>query len=172
MNSIVRQQIERLAAETPGKLIFVDSRRFLGQFAAGSLKGNRSEVQSAAGLAAGADVATGLAELARVGAALGGEAQTFFGLSGVGDLILTCSSSQSRNRQVGEGLGRGKLLPAILETLKGTAEGVRTARSVHQILEEKKIEAPILREVYMVLYENKSPRSAVKALMGREAKSE
>ncbi len=65
VNSIVRQQIERLAAETPGKLIFVDSRRFLGQFAAGTLKGNRSEVLNAAGLAAGSDVATGLAELAR-----------------------------------------------------------------------------------------------------------
>ena len=113
-------------------------------------------------------ITRGLAELSRVGTALGGKARTFYGLSGVGDLILTCSSSKSRNRRVGEALGRGKDLDTILRTLRGTAEGVRTARSVHQILEKKKLEAPILRAVYAVLYEGKPAPLAVRELMGRE----
>jgi glycerol-3-phosphate dehydrogenase (NAD(P)+) len=117
-------------------------------------------------------ITRGLAELSRVGQALGGRAETFYGLSGVGDLILTCSSSQSRNRRVGEALGRGEKLPQILASLKGTAEGVKTARSVHQILQQKNLDAPILQEIYSVLYEEKPVRDAVKSLMGREPKSE
>lgn len=113
-----------------------------------------------------------LAELARVGTALGGEAQTFFGLSGAGDLMLTCSSTQSRNFQVGKGLGEGRTLDEILKNLAGTAEGVKTARSVHQILETNRLDAPILLEVYRILYEGKPARAAVKALMAREPKKE
>lgn len=117
-------------------------------------------------------ITRGLTELSRIGTALGGESQTFYGLSGVGDLVLTCSSSQSRNRCVGEALGRGESLPKILASLHGTAEGIRTARSVHQILQKKKLEAPILQQVYSVLYESKPTQETVKALMAREPKPE
>lgn len=117
-------------------------------------------------------ITRGLAELSRIGTALGGQPQTFYGLSGVGDLILTCSGRQSRNRQVGEGLGQGKALPEVLASLKGTAEGVKTSRSVQQILRREKLDAPILQEIYSVLYEAKPPREAVRALMGREPRSE
>ncbi|MDD2706623.1 MAG: NAD(P)-dependent glycerol-3-phosphate dehydrogenase [Verrucomicrobiae bacterium] len=117
-------------------------------------------------------ITRGVAELARVGTAFGGEAQTFFGLSGMGDLMLTCSSSQSRNYQVGEGLGRGKSLDEILRTLQGTAEGVKTAKSVRQLLQLRKLEAPILDEVYRLLYEGKTARAALRDLMTRELKKE
>ena len=117
-------------------------------------------------------ITRGLVELSRIGTALGGESQTFFGLSGVGDLVLTCSSTQSRNHQVGERLGRGESLEHILSSLHGTAEGVKTARSIHQILQKKNFEAPILQEVFSILYEGKPPREAVKSLMTREPKRE
>ncbi len=117
-------------------------------------------------------ITRGLAELSRIGTALGGQPHTFYGLSGVGDLILTCSSRQSRNRLVGEGLGRGETLQQVLSLLKGTAEGVKTSRSVYQILQRERLEAPILQEIYSVLYEGKPAREAVRALMGREPKSE
>jgi len=117
-------------------------------------------------------ITRGMAELAKVGTVLGGQSQTFFGLSGVGDLILTCSSSLSRNRRVGEALGKGQKLSDVLGSLQGTAEGVRTARSVYRILEDRKIDAPILREVYAILHENKPVKEAMRALMGREPKPE
>lgn len=117
-------------------------------------------------------ITRGLAELSRIGTSLGGNSQTFYGLSGVGDLILTCSSSQSRNRRVGEALGRGEELQSIMASLQGTAEGVRTARSVYQILQKNRLDAPILQEVYSVLYEKKSARDAVRCLMMREPKPE
>jgi len=117
-------------------------------------------------------ITRGLAELARVGTALGGSMQTFYGLSGVGDLILTCSSRQSRNRRLGEALGRGEKLEKALAGLEGTAEGVRTARSVHQALQKHKLDAPILQEVYAILYDQKPVAQAVKSLMGREPKRE
>lgn len=117
-------------------------------------------------------ITRGIIELSRVGTALGGSAQTFFGLSGLGDLILTCSSSQSRNYQVGEALGRGLSLQQALASLKGIAEGVRTARSVHQMLERKNLDAPILRAVHSVLHEGKPARAALQDLMAREPKPE
>jgi glycerol-3-phosphate dehydrogenase (NAD(P)+) len=117
-------------------------------------------------------ITRGLAELSRIGVSLGGELQTFYGLSGVGDLILTCSSRQSRNHQVGEGLGRGESLAQILPKIHGTAEGVKTARSVYQMLQKKKLDAPILHEVYLTLYEGKPARQSIKDLMNREPKKE
>jgi glycerol-3-phosphate dehydrogenase (NAD(P)+) len=117
-------------------------------------------------------ITRGMAELTRIGTILGGKTQTFFGLSGVGDLILTCSSSLSRNRRLGEALGRGESLPHAVEGLKGTPEGLRTARSVHQILKMRGMEAPILQEVYSILYEQKQPMEAVRQLMAREPKPE
>lgn len=117
-------------------------------------------------------ITRGVAELARIGTTLGGQSQTFFGLSGMGDLILTCSSSQSRNRRVGEALGRGEELPAILAALQGTAEGVKTAKSVKEILDSRQLQAPILSEVHKMLYEAKPARHALRDLMGREPKAE
>jgi glycerol-3-phosphate dehydrogenase (NAD(P)+) len=117
-------------------------------------------------------ITRGMAELARVGTILGGQSQTFFGLSGVGDLILTCSSSLSRNRRVGEALGKGQKLPEILKQLNGTAEGIKTSHSVYEILNERKVEAPILREVYSIVHEQKSVSEAVRTLMGRQPKPE
>ncbi len=117
-------------------------------------------------------ITRGTIELSRIGTALGGHPQTFFGLSGIGDLILTCSSTQSRNHQVGKKLAQGLALSDILASLHGTAEGVKTAHSVHQILQKKNLEAPILQEVYSVLYQQKPVREALKTLMGREPKRE
>lgn len=117
-------------------------------------------------------ITRGIAELSRVGTALGGSPQTFFGLSGLGDLILTCSSSQSRNYQVGEALGRGLTLEQAVASFKGIAEGVRTARSVHQMLERRHLDAPILRAVHAVLHERKPAKVALRELMTREPKPE
>jgi glycerol-3-phosphate dehydrogenase (NAD(P)+) len=117
-------------------------------------------------------ITRGLAELSRVGVALGGQPQTFYGLSGVGDLILTCSSHQSRNRQVGEGLGAGSTLPEILSKLKGTAEGVKTSESLFEIFQAKNIDAPIMQEIYLTLHQNKPVKQALRDLMSREPKAE
>jgi glycerol-3-phosphate dehydrogenase (NAD(P)+) len=117
-------------------------------------------------------ITRGLAELSRIGVALGGSPETFYGLSGVGDLILTCSSHQSRNRRLGEALGQGKSLKEGLASLNGTAEGVKTCRAVFEILKSKELEAPVIQEIYLALYEGKSVRDAVKALMNREPKAE
>lgn len=114
----------------------------------------------------------GVAEMARFGVALGAEHETFFGLAGIGDLITTCISRHGRNRAVGERLGRGEKLADILASMKMVAEGVYTARSVHQRAERMGIDMPITREIYRVLYENKDPRRAVSDLMLRSPKSE
>lgn len=117
-------------------------------------------------------ITRGLAELSRVGVMLGGQPQTFYGLSGVGDLILTCSSHQSRNRQVGEGLGAGSSLAEILPTLKGTAEGIKTSKSLFEIFQTKNIDAPIMQEIYLTLHQNKPVKQALRDLMSREPKAE
>ncbi|MCC7518074.1 MAG: NAD(P)-dependent glycerol-3-phosphate dehydrogenase [Verrucomicrobiae bacterium] len=117
-------------------------------------------------------ITRGIAELSRVGTALGGQPRTFFGLSGMGDLILTCSSIQSRNYQVGEALGRGGTLAQATAALKGVAEGVRTARSIHQMIEKRSLEAPILEAVHAVLHEGRPAKEALRELMSREPKPE
>jgi len=114
----------------------------------------------------------GLAEMARFGVALGAEHQTFFGLAGIGDLITTCISRHGRNRHVGERLGRGETLQQILASMEKVAEGVYTARSVHDKATRMGIDMPITAEIYRVLYEQKSPLAAVNDLMQREPKSE
>jgi glycerol-3-phosphate dehydrogenase (NAD(P)+) len=114
----------------------------------------------------------GLAEMARFGVALGAAAPTFWGLAGMGDLITTCNSRHGRNRAVGERLGRGEKLPAILASTPMIAEGVFTARSVHEKAALMGIPMPISTEVYRVLYEQKDPRTAVTDLMQRELRSE
>lgn len=114
----------------------------------------------------------GLAEMVRFGTALGASHETFFGLAGLGDLVTTCNSRHSRNRFVGEGLGRGKSLAEIQESMSAVAEGIFTARSVVQIADVRRIEMPIARQVYRVLFEGKSPRAATVELMQRPLKTE
>lgn len=113
-----------------------------------------------------------LAELTRLGISLGGRPATFAGLAGMGDLIATCSSAQSRNHRVGAGLARGKTLDEVTAEMKMVAEGVKTTRGVIGLAEGANIEMPIVEHVAKVLYEGMSPRDAVLSLMTREAKSE
>jgi glycerol-3-phosphate dehydrogenase (NAD(P)+) len=114
----------------------------------------------------------GVVEMARFGVALGAEPQTFNGLAGIGDLITTCVSRHGRNRHVGESLARGEKLPQILARLTMVAEGVYTARSVHERARKMGIAMPLTDEVYRVLYEDKDPLAAVNDLMLREPTSE
>ena len=114
-----------------------------------------------------------IAEMARLGHALGGRPETFSGLSGIGDMIVTCTSSYSRNRHVGEELGRGKTLDDILNSMgMVVAEGVKTTLSAYQISSKIDVETPIINEIYAGLYENKNPVEGVKDLMTRKPKNE
>jgi glycerol-3-phosphate dehydrogenase (NAD(P)+) len=117
-------------------------------------------------------ITRGLAEMSRLGAAMGAEQKTFMGLSGLGDLVLTCTGDLSRNRQVGMRIGRGEKLGEILERTKTVAEGVKTAESVRRLAEVLGVEAPITEQVYQMLYRGKAPERAVQELMGRELKHE
>ncbi len=114
----------------------------------------------------------GIAEMTRLGVAMGALEKTFAGLSGIGDLFVTCSSKYSRNRFVGEEIGRGKKLDEILSEMKMVAEGVKTAKAVHQLCQKHIVEMPISLAVYNVLYNNKDPRESVKELMSRDLVSE
>lgn len=114
----------------------------------------------------------GLAELKRFGLAMGAKEETFSGLSGVGDLITTAFSKDSRNRYVGEELGKGRKLDDILKGMVMVAEGVKTTHSVKQLSEKKNIDMPITSEVYNVLFKNKKPEQGVYDLMTRELKKE
>lgn len=114
----------------------------------------------------------GLVEITRLGTALGANPLTFAGLSGMGDLIVTCTSRHSRNRYVGEQIGRGKSLKQVLENMVMVAEGVRTTQSAMDLSIHHKIEMPITHEVFTVLFEDKDPRQAVTDLMTRNAKDE
>ncbi len=114
----------------------------------------------------------GLAEIARLGNCLGAKVKTFSGISGLGDLVTTCVSSYSRNRSVGEQIGKGKTYRQIHSHMQMVAEGVPTAKSAHALGLKHKIELPITREVYQVLYKNKSPIKAVQDLMTRQKKEE
>lgn len=114
----------------------------------------------------------GLAEMARLGVALGARRETFFGLSGVGDLIVTAFSQHSRNRGFGERLGRGETPEQISGSTPMVAEGVRTAKSAWQLAQRHGVDVPITREAYAIIYEGKPPKQAVKDLMTREAKPE
>lgn len=114
-----------------------------------------------------------IAEMGRLGVALGGRAETFSGLSGIGDMIVTCCSSHSRNRHVGEELGRGKALEQIIEDMgMVVAEGVKTSESAYELAEKIGAETPIIREVYASLYEDKDPRAGVRDLMTRDPRPE
>ena len=111
-------------------------------------------------------------EIIRFGIANGADRETFFGLSGFGDLITTCSSSKSRNWQVGFGLSQNKNLEDILIQLGQVAEGVKTTKIIYPLSQEQGIEMPITTEVYRVIFEGKDPKEALKHLMSRKVKSE
>lgn len=114
----------------------------------------------------------GLSEITRLGVALGGRRDTFYGLTGLGDLATTCFSPSSRNRSVGEELGRGKSLKAILSKMHMVAEGVVTAKAVYRLSRDKGIPMPIVEQVYKIIFERKNPRKAMLDLMARDLKSE
>ncbi len=113
-----------------------------------------------------------LAELKRLGVAMGGRPETFSGLSGMGDLLVTAFSRYSRNRHVGEEVGKGRKLDEVLSEMVMVAEGVRTTKSVVRLAEKYQVEMPIAREVHAVLFEGKEPKEGVRNLMGRALKEE
>jgi glycerol-3-phosphate dehydrogenase (NAD(P)+) len=117
-------------------------------------------------------ITRGLAEMTRLGISLGAQEQTFFGLAGLGDLVLTCTGDLSRNRQVGLELGRGKGVKETLGGMRMVAEGVRTAKALWELAQEKKVDMPITGKVYEILYEGKDPREAVQELMSRLPRAE
>ena len=114
----------------------------------------------------------GLVEMGRLGAAMGADTRTFSGLSGLGDLITTCFSPHSRNRSVGEKLGKGASVKEITGGMQQVAEGITTAQSAYALAKRHNVEMPIATAVYQVLYENRSPQEMVRELMSRELKSE
>lgn len=114
----------------------------------------------------------GLAEITRLGIKLGADPLTFAGLSGMGDLIVTCMSKHSRNRYVGEQIGKGKTLQQVLDEMIMVAEGVRTTRSAYDLAMKHDVEVPIISEIYSILFEDKNPKQAVFDLMTRAAKFE
>jgi len=120
----------------------------------------------------GALLTRGLAEIARLGVALGARPETFAGLSGMGDMITTCFSQQSRNRSVGQQIGQGRKLADILGTMSMVAEGVETTRAAYRLSQKHNVEMPITYQMYLVLFEGKAPADALKDLMGRDAKAE
>lgn len=117
-------------------------------------------------------ITRGLAEMTRLAVRLGATAQTLSGLSGMGDLVLTCTSDLSRNHTVGIRIGRGEKISDILTSMTMVAEGVRTCRSVYALAQRLAIDMPIIEQVYALLYEEKSPQQVVVDLLTREAKPE
>ena len=117
-------------------------------------------------------ITRGLAEITRFGLAYGAKRETFVGLSGLGDLVLTCTGELSRNHMVGELLARGKHIDEIRSDMKMVAEGVPTAKAVYLAAVERGVEMPICTEVYRIIYENKSPKESVRDLMLRPLKME
>jgi glycerol-3-phosphate dehydrogenase (NAD(P)+) len=117
-------------------------------------------------------ITRGLAEISRLGAALGAKRGTFSGLAGIGDLVLTCTGALSRNRTVGVELGRGRPLSAIVADMRMVAEGIATTLSARRLARREGIEMPITEQVYQILYHAKAPRRALADLMARSLKDE
>jgi glycerol-3-phosphate dehydrogenase (NAD(P)+) len=117
-------------------------------------------------------IARGLAEMMRLGVKLGASRETFMGLAGLGDLVLTCTDDQSRNRRFGMALGRGESRAQAQSAIHQVVEGVSAARAVCDVAARLEVDMPICREIYRIMYENKPVRAAVQALMGREVRSE
>ena len=117
-------------------------------------------------------ITRGLAEITRLGLAMGAQRATFYGLAGQGDLVLTCTGSLSRNRTVGYRLGRGESLEAVLADMTAVAEGVETARAVHELARRHGVEMPISEQVHAIVHEGRDPSDALRALMLRDPKAE
>lgn len=117
-------------------------------------------------------VTRALAEMMRLGVSMGGRRESFYGLSGVGDLMVTCFSPHSRNRMFGERLGRGETPDQITASLQTVAEGVPTARSALQCARKLGVEVPITERVFAVVHQNENPRDAIEALLGRPPRAE
>jgi glycerol-3-phosphate dehydrogenase (NAD(P)+) len=117
-------------------------------------------------------VTRALAEMVRLGTKMGGELRTFYGLSGAGDLVATCFSQLSRNRRVGEQLGKGRSLNEITAAMGTVAEGIPTAKSAHECARKLGVETPIIDQVYSLLYEQKPSAQAMEELLGRDQKAE
>lgn len=135
--------------------------------AAGMCDGMQLGVNAKAGL-----VSRGLLEMARIGVALGGRRETFFGLSGLGDLMTTCYSQASRNRTFGERIGRGERVADIMASMQQVAEGAKSVGAVRDILKQHGLPGPITEEVYLVVHEEKPPTEMVPSLMRRAFKDE
>ena len=169
----------RAAADLHGELLrLYSSQDVIGVEVGGAVK---NVIAIAAGVSDGLDfglnaraalITRGLAEMTRFGLRLGGQMETFLGLSGVGDLILTATGDLSRNRQVGLRLARGEGLEAVLRALGHVAEGVTTAAEVSRLAERLEVDMPITETVHRMLRQELSPREAVSVLMNRELKDE
>ncbi|MGI8686161.1 MAG: NAD(P)H-dependent glycerol-3-phosphate dehydrogenase [Acidimicrobiales bacterium] len=181
--SVVALEDESLAAEiqrllgTDGFRVYTNN-DVVGCEVAGALK-NVTAIASGMGDGMGfgdnsraALITRGLAELTRLGTALGGQPQTFPGLAGMGDLVVTCISRRSRNRHVGEQLGRGRSMAEVVAEMNMVAEGVKTSRTVLDLAATVGVEMPIAEQVVAVLYGGKTAAEALPALMQREAKPE
>ena len=114
----------------------------------------------------------GLVEISRLGVAMGAKRDTFFGVSGIGDLTTTCTSLHSRNRFVGERIAKGEKLKSIVKKMQMVAEGISTTKAAYALSKKYRVEMPITKEIYHVLYKNKSPKKAVRDLMLRKRKAE
>ena len=114
----------------------------------------------------------GITEISRLGIAMGAQPQTFAGLTGVGDLIVTCTSMHSRNRRAGILIGKGKSAEQAMDDIKMVVEGITTAKAAYDLAQKQEVSMPITNEAYRVLFEGKNPRQAVADLMGREKKHE
>jgi len=165
------------ALMTPAFRIYADS-DMLGVQIGGALK---NVMAIAAGVVDGLDlghnsraalITRGLAEMVRLGVVMGADPRTFYGLSGVGDLVLTCTGALSRNHTVGMRLGKGERLETILGSMQAVAEGVRTAKAALGLARRNRVDMPIVQEINAVLFEGKSCRKAVTDLMERDAKPE
>lgn len=170
------QDVQHVLSSPTFRLYYSDD--VVGVELAGSLK---NVIAIAAGVLEGlglgsntnaALITRGLREITRLGIALGGKLETFAGLAGMGDLVLTCTGSLSRNRTVGVLLGKGQKLDEILRDAKFVAEGIKTAKSAEALSARHHIEMPISHEMYHVLYEGQSPREGIQRLMTRSLKAE
>lgn len=117
-------------------------------------------------------ITRGLAEITRLGVAMGANPLTFAGLAGMGDLVLTCTGDMSRNRNVGFKIGKGMSIEEITQSMNMVAEGVKTTRSTYELSKKMGVDMPITTQVYQILYEGKNPKQAVRELMSREPKAE
>ncbi len=170
------QEVQHVLSSPTFRLYYSDD--VVGVELAGSLK-NVIAIAAGAleGLGLGSNttaalITRGLREITRLGIALGGRLETFAGLAGMGDLVLTCTGALSRNRTVGTLLGKGMKLEEILRDAKFVAEGIKTAKSAQALSERHHIEMPITSEMYRVLYEGESPREGIQRLMTRSLKAE